>query len=199
MNTWVACCWVCEHVLLVPDGEVIVTAGTDLVLAAQHALEVHHPLLDGHAVLPPGPTSTGAACCRTPGTARSRVESGSARPDFEPAGGALRAQHAGDLERNARGSKIVWWIMRGRVGAEHLGHRRAEHRVPLARGVVAVGEHPAVGHRVVPDVDVVGRGADDLEVAVLVAEDHLQRLLGLGHDGLEQRGIPCAAPRSRRC
>ena len=78
----------------------------------------------------------------------------------------------------------------GRVAAEHLGHRRAEHGVALAGGVVAGGEHPAVGQGVVADVGVVGRGADDLQVAVLVAVHHLLRLLRLGHDGLEQRGVP---------
>ena len=102
-------------------------------------------------------------------------------PPAEP----FSLEHADDLERDPADLKRLV-DHRRRIAVEHLRHGGAEHHVALARVVVAGGEHPAVGHRVVLDLHVVRRGADDVHIAVLVAVLDLKRLLHLGDDGLEQ-------------
>ena len=192
MKTCVACCCVARMSCWLRIGEVVVAARADLVLAPEHALEIDHALFDRHAVLHldrhrPEPLAAEHAVLR-----RLQRDEDLLVGILKAARRALGAQHADDLERNAPDQdRLV--DHGGRIAAEHLRHRGAEDRVPLPGGVVAGGEHPAERHRVVADVGIVGGGSDDLQVAVLIAEDDLQRLLGLGHHRLEQRGVAASA------
>ncbi len=82
-NTWVACllrgqearCWF--RIM-----EVVIGAGTDLVLPPEDPLHVDHPLLERYAVGAPGAlTWCAAGRCRNAEAGRAAAESGSARPD----------------------------------------------------------------------------------------------------------------------
>ena len=125
-----------QDVLLVADREVVLSAGPDLVLPPEHPLQIHHALLDRHAVLAPGSRWSGAGRCRTPGTRGLERDQDLLVGILEPARGALLAQHADDLERNAADQDGL--VDHRRPDCRPAsGHRRAEHRIALPRLVFA--------------------------------------------------------------
>ena len=165
-----------QHVLLVPDGEVVLAAGPDLVLPPQDPLEVHHALLDRHAVRTWTEIDRSRLRAEHPVARGLRAESGSARPGLpKPPAAPFSLRIADHLERDAPDRDGLIDHARPGLAPSMPGTAGAEHGVALAGLVVARGEHPAVRHGVVPDLDVVRRGAHDVDVDVLVAVLHLQR------------------------
>ena len=97
--------------------------------------------------------------------------------------GALRSllgQRAHDLEGDAPDQDLLP-DHRVAVGIEQRGDGGADHRHPPPGRIVARGVHAAGRDRVVVYGDVVGRGAYDVHVDVLVALLHLEVVAQLGH------------------
>ena len=120
-----------QNVLRIPDGEVVVGAGADLVLPPENALQVHHPLLDRHAVLHldrQGPEPVGAEDPVLGGLQRDQDLLVGVGP--EAAGRALLAQHPGDLERDAPDEQ-----------------RLVDHRAPGCRQACAEPRTPSTAYR----------------------------------------------------
>ena len=106
----------------------------------------------------------------------------------ERTGRPFSGEHADHLEACARNLNLLADDC-GLIGAQQVGHRCADHRVPLPGCIVPGGEHPAVLDRGVLHRGVVGGRPDDRQIGVPTAELDLDLLLELGHHRREEPAV----------
>ena len=178
-----------ENVRLVSDLEIVLAAGSDLMLAPHHALDLDHRerhlrhtgRVHGDRAQPVRTHDAVAAGLQRNQDLLVRIPESSRR--------ALRRQDADDLEWNPANLNLLP-DHRGRIPVEHVRNRRAEHRVAAAPLVFTRREHSAGRDRVVLDRRIVGCGADDAHIPVLPEVLDLQVAGQLGHDAFDVARIP---------
>src|SRR5882762_8619340 len=173
-----------QNVGLVADLEVVLAARPDLVLAPHHALDLDHGeghLRDARRIDRYGSETVRPHDAVAPGLQGDQdLLVGVA----ETARRSLGGQDTDDLERDAADLDFLA-DHGGRIPVEHVGNRRAEHRVAPTSFIFSRREHPARREGVVLHDGIVGRGADDTYVPVLAAEFDLQVARQLRDDALD--------------
>ena len=200
VKTCVACCWVWQDVLLIADGEVVVAAGADVVLAPEHPLEVHHALLDRDAVLHLDRDGPEPVAAEDPVLRRLQRDEDLLVGVAEAAGRALRSLSTPMISNGMPRIRSVWWIMAAGLPPSISGTAEPSTAYRCRACVVAGGEHPAVGHGVVLDVGVVRGGADDAAGCCSGCRTSTCSDCCIsGTTALSSVRVAAGGPRSRRC